>query len=178
MGLCLNIWVQPQSLREIKALKKANDKSIIKISDEDTVNISISGAIPRNDRNRMDKHAELYYAEIRKRDGDIAAISKNTGFSVDDIRKIKAHIFNNRYDLGGVKAECFDADYDMAVSWQRLIEGKNIKKMDIVLLNHELLEQSLMNEKMMSYTEAHREAEKSYSYIKYVKNLNQKEGIR
>ena len=33
-----------------------------------------SGAIPRNDRNRMDKHAELYYEEIRKRVNDIEGI--------------------------------------------------------------------------------------------------------
>ena len=59
-----------------------------------------------------------------------------------------------------------------------MIDGKNIMEMDIVLLHHELMESRLMNENGMSYNEAHREAEKEYSYIKYVKELDLKEGIR
>ena len=108
---------------------------------------------------------------------DIDTISENAGFSVDDMRKIKEHIFFNRYDLGGLEPERFEADYDMAVSWQRLIEGKSIQEMDIIMLKHELLEQSLMKEKGLPYREAHREAEKSYNYIKYIKELDSKEGI-
>ena len=36
-----------------------------------------SGAIPRDDLDRMDSHAERYYEEIRKRKSDIKAIAKN-----------------------------------------------------------------------------------------------------
>ena len=49
-----------------------------------------SGAIPRSDRDRMENHASLYYEEIRKRDSDTEAISKNTGISVDDIQKVRS----------------------------------------------------------------------------------------
>ena len=141
------------------------------------INTGAAGAIPRNDRNRMDKHAELYYEEIRKRIGDIESISKNTNFSVDDVRKIKEHIFFNRYDLGGLEPERFEADYDMALSWQRLIEGRDIQEMDMVMMKHELLEQSLMLDKGLQYAQAHREAEEAYSYIKFIKELDLKEGL-
>jgi len=138
-----------------------------------------SGAIPRNDLERMNKHAELYYDEIRKRRGntDIKAISRNTGFKKSWLKKIKNHIFFNEYNLGKKKPSRFDPDYDMAVSWQRLIEGKNIQEMDIVLLNHELMEYKLMNEKGMLYREAHDITEKTYNYTQYVVELNRKAEI-
>ena len=73
-----------------------------------------SGAIPRSDRDRMENHANLYYEEIRKRIGDVEAISSNTGIAVDEIKRVKEHIFDNLYDLGGLVPERFDADYDIA----------------------------------------------------------------
>lgn len=143
-----------------------------------TILTGASGAIPRNDIKRMNQHAELYYAEVRKRDGDIKAIAKNTGFSVSDIHKIKRHIFINEYKLDGETLKRFDPDYDMAVSWQRLIDGKDIQEMDIVMLKHELMEYGLMKDKNMSYFDAHKEAEKVYDYTKHVKELDLKEGIK
>jgi len=65
----------------------------------------------------------------------------------------------------------------MAVSWQRLIEGKCIQEMDVVLLDHELMESGLMNEKGMKYKEAHDIVEKTFNYTKYVKDLNRKAGV-
>ena len=67
--------------------------------------------------------------------------------------------------------ERFTPDYDMAVSWQRLTAGKDIKEMDIVLLNHELMEYELMKQGM-SYNEAHRITEKTYNYKKYTDELD------
>jgi len=66
--------------------------------------------------------------------------------------------------------------YDMALSWQRLIDGKNIKEMDIILLKHELAEIEFM---LQGYTfeEAHELAEKEYNYASYVKELNAREEI-
>ena len=135
-----------------------------------------SGAIPRDDVKRMDEHAELYYEEIRNRTGDIEAIAKNTGFAAEDIKAVKNHIFFNEYDLGEKKLRRFAPDYDMAVSWQRLAEGKNIQEMDIVLLNHELMENGLMKQGL-SYREAHDITEKIYNFTNYVKELNRKAGI-
>ena len=134
------------------------------------------GAIPRDDYGRMKEHAELYYDEIRKRKSDVTAIAHNIGFSVEDVGKIKRHIFIDEHDLGKKRPSSFAPDYDMAVSWQRLSEGKDIQEMDIVLLNHELIELGLMAQGI-SYVEAHNLAEKEYNYAKYIKELNAKEGI-
>ena len=136
-----------------------------------------SGAIPRNDIARQEAHARLYYDEIRKRSGDIEAISHNSGFAVDEIKKIKGHMFLNRYDLGESEPSYFDPNYDMAVSWQRLIEGKNIQEMDIIMLRHELMEYELMNNQGMSYRAAHEKTELSYNYSHFVKELDRKEGL-
>ena len=136
-----------------------------------------SGAIPRDDIKRMDNHAKIYYKEIRKRTSDIEAISRNTEFSVDDIEIVKNHIFYNEYDLGDETPERFAPDYDMAVSWQRLIEGENIQEMDIVLLNHEPMEYRLMQQGL-PYREARTITETSYDYMKYVIELNRKAGIK
>jgi len=135
-----------------------------------------SGAIPRNDIARMDAHAVLYYDEIRKRTSDVAAIAANTGFSVEDVQKIKNHVFYNEYDLGKKSLSRFTPDYDMAVSWQRLIDGKNIQEMDLILLNHELMEYSLM-QTGLSYEEAHRTTEQTYNYTKYLRELDKKGGV-
>jgi len=144
--------------------------------DENTT--GASGAIPRSDFKRMDKHAEKYYEEIRKRKSDVAAIAKNTGFCVEDIEKIKKHIFINEYALDGKGISRFDPSYDMAVSWQRLIDGKNIQDMDIVLLCHELLEHKIMAEQNEPYHIAHKQANQQYNYQVYCDELDRKAGLK
>jgi len=64
----------------------------------------------------------------------------------------------------------------MAVSWQRLIDGNDIREMDLILLNHELTELRLMA-KGQSYRAAHKAAAVEYDYAKYVRELNAKEGL-
>lgn len=115
------------------------------------------------------KHAMLYYDEIRGRKSDIAAIAKNTNWDEKDIETVKNHIFINRYDLGGDEMERFYPHYDIAVSWQNLIDGKKIEEKDIMLLKHELYEYRLMTEKNMGYREAHKIAESEYNYSEAVK---------
>lgn len=144
----------------------------------DIVNFTgASGAIPRGDYKRLNSHAKLFYEEVRNRTGDIEEIAKNSKFSEEDIRKIKEHMFFNEYDLGRKVPSKFDPDYDQAVSWQRLTEGKNVQEMDIILLNHELMEYDLMNNRGFSYHDAHKIAELSYNYSEHVKALNRKEGL-
>ncbi|MCL2198808.1 MAG: hypothetical protein FWB80_07780 [Defluviitaleaceae bacterium] len=111
-----------------------------------------SGAISRSDLARMDSHAEKYYEQIRKRTSDIAAIAKNTGFSVEDIEAIKRHIFIEEHDLGR-------------------------EEMDITLLNHELQELKLMAQDI-NYADAHIKADQQHSYTRFVRTLNEKEGIK
>lgn len=54
----------------------------------------------------------------------------------------------------------------MALAWQRLIDGKNIKNSDIILLNHERLESCLMNKYNYKYEEAHSIICRKYNYVK------------
>ncbi|MDR1589076.1 MAG: hypothetical protein LBS51_02670 [Oscillospiraceae bacterium] len=139
--------------------------------------IGVTGAISRSDNKRMTEHAVLYYKEIRKRTTDVAAITANTRFTIADVDIVKQHLFFNKYDLGGNEPERFSPSYDIAVSWQRLIEGNHIQEMDIALLNHELLEYSYM-QAGKDFFEAHRLAEKEYNYAGYVKELDLAEGVR
>ena len=136
-----------------------------------------SGAISRKDIKRQEAHANLYYEEIRKRSSDIVTIAGNSGFSVDDIKNIKGHLFFNRYDLGELELSRFDPSYDIAISWQRLIDGDSIREMDIVLLRHELMECNLMHERGLDYRTAHDMAELKYNYKKYVDELDRKDGL-
>ncbi|HFL8128265.1 TPA: minor capsid protein, partial [Clostridioides difficile] len=132
---------------------------------------SSSGAISRKRLKdleiylREEKHANLYYEEIRKRTSDIKAIARNTGYSEKVIQDIKNHVFINKYNLyGGYKS--FDPSYDMAISWQKLIEGKDIRKCDIILLKHERLEKFLMDRYNYDYKKAHGLVVRKYDYEK------------
>lgn len=139
-----------------------------------------SGALTsKNDPNfeKRDKHAELYYESVRKRNKqeEISTIANNTGFNVKTIEKVYDHIFINKYELdNGI--ENFAPDYDMAQSWQRLREGKNIKEHDIIMIKHERLEYELMNRYNKKYREAHNLTETRYNYmsalIEYLKKNN------
>ncbi|MCL2772620.1 MAG: hypothetical protein FWD71_04645 [Oscillospiraceae bacterium] len=79
--------------------------------------------------------------------------------------------------MGDEQPERFAPDYDMAVSWQRLIDGKDIHEMDLVMLYHELMEYELMIVKGLSYDKAHELTQVKYNYSKYVKELNAREGV-
>jgi hypothetical protein len=149
----------------------------MKLGEVSVINTGASGAIPRDDSEestkRRNNHAERYYAEIRKRSSDVSSIAKNTGFSIEEIQAVKNHVFYNYYDLGDDDPERFDPDYDMSVSWQRLIEGSNIQEMDLVLLRHELMEYRLMSGQGLSYREAHDITEITYNYKKYILALDE-----
>jgi len=102
--------------------------------------------------------------EVYSRVDDSETISKNTGFSVEDIRTIRSHIFFKKHDLDdGYKR--FYPDYDMAVAWKRLQEGNYLPR-DITLLNHELLESKLEKEYNLTAGEAHELTQKTYNWVK------------
>ena len=65
-------------------------------------------------------------------------------------------------------------DFDMAVSWQRLIEGKHIPP-DIVMLQHELMEMSLIR-KGLSQKEAHDITNKKHNYSNAIGEWKKKNG--
>ena len=66
-----------------------------------------------------------YYAAVRKMTNDYQRIAKNTGFNENEVKQIKDFIFMQKHDLGNAKLEYFYPSYEMAQSWQRLIDGKN-----------------------------------------------------
>lgn len=123
----------------------------------------ICGAITEPLSKRAQKHADLYYEEIRKRTSDVQAIARNTGYTVEDISKIKTYLFYEPHNLAGVY-KCFDPSFEIATSWQRLIDNK-ILPHDLTLLKHELMEMNLVNNGM-SQDSAHHYTENIYNYGK------------
>ena len=107
--------------------------------------------------------AAKYYEKYAKVD-DAEVISKNTGFSIQDIRIVRSHVFYEKHNLDtGYKR--FAPDYDMAVAWKRLQNGDYYSR-DITLLNHELLESQIEKEYNLTAREAHDRANKIYNWLK------------
>ena len=165
-GFCTQMDMRPDMQRVyIDGLGRMSGGRIANISftSSNKTNIIKTGA--RNPSGKAaEKHASLYYEEIRKRKSDITAIAKNSGFSIDEITDIKKFIFIDKHDLGGTEPQRFDPDYMIAQSWQRLEKGK-FKKHDITLLNHEKMEHELMN-KGLTQAEAHMITSQKYNYNK------------
>lgn len=137
------------------------------IEDNSKSDIIKSGALNPYSKEAQ-THAKKYYESVRNMKTDIKNISKNVGWKQDSIDKIKEHIFIKEHDLGNNTKERFYPSYDMAQSWQRLIDGKNIKEQDLVLLKHEYLELTLMK-KGLSQAEAHIIASEKHNFAKYTK---------
>jgi GTPase Era involved in 16S rRNA processing len=87
---------------------------------------------------------------------DMIKISKNTGYTVDEISKIKNYLFFTPE---------FVPDCSIAQSWQRLMLNDNIKEHDLLLLKHELYEMDLKKKyPKMAHLEAHAQASYKYNY--------------
>lgn len=135
----------------------ANNDDIIKSG-------GISGALNPSSE-RAQEHAEKYYQAVRKMKTDCKRIARNTGYSEDEIKQIKKFIFIDKHELGDGKFEQFAPSYEMAESWQRLIDGKNIQSHDLTLLKHEIIEKGLMKNGY-SQDEAHTITSQKYNYAK------------
>ena len=133
-------------------------------SGSDTGSDNVSGAL-NPDSEKAQEHADRYYESVRKMKNDHERIAANTDFSAEEVKQVKSFIFLEKHDLGGSEPEYFYPSYEMAQSWQRLIEGKNIQPHDLTLLRHEIMERKLM-EQGHSQREAHRAAEEKYNYSK------------
>lgn len=102
---------------------------------------------------RRDDEAESYYDAMRSTNDDVRAIAKSVGWTEYSIARIKQHVFLNKHILDdGIRR--FDADYNMAVAWQRLINGDYLDR-DIMLLKHEYLESVVEKKYNLTYREAH-----------------------
>ena len=112
---------------------------------------------------RREDEAEKYYEKVRLDNSDIEKISKNTGFSIKKINIIKNHVFYNKHIRFDGSIGLLDADYDMAVAWQRLING-DYEDRDILLLNHEYLESGLEKRYNLTNKDAHNITTKKYDW--------------
>lgn len=114
---------------------------------------------------RAQHHAEQYYESVRKMTSDVAHIARNTGYTEQQIQDIKNYVFYETHVLDDDKIARFDASYEMAESWQRLIDGKAVQPHDLTLLMHESMERELV---LQGYTqdEAHIMTSAIYNYAK------------
>ena len=157
-------------------------KNVAKGKGNDIINSgAVKGAL--TDKNdplyvKRDAHAIKYYESVRrsKKSNIVKSIANNTGISEKSINKVYDHVFIKEHELYGGKRR-FDPDYDMAESFRRLREGKNIQEHDLIMLKHERLEYELMNKKHMSDQEAHRLAEKKYNYQKALTEFKNKNNL-
>lgn len=116
---------------------------------------------PYDKTDTRDVAASKAYRKISRRN-DAKTIAHNSGFSEQDIKQIKRHIFYNKHQTyEGYKT--LYPDYDMAVAWNRLYKGEQLER-DILLLHHELLESTLEKKYNLSIAEAHRRAKERYDW--------------
>lgn len=151
--------------RELYASKKAEKLEKLRRSD-----ILISGArITDLNSAEADEFAEMYYEEIRHFSTDSKKIADNLGKEESDIRKIKAYLFEDDSLIDPDTGERwqFDPDCAIAQSWQRLMNGKDIKLHDKTLIEHELLEMKIKQENPdIDHVKAHELASEKYNYPK------------
>ena len=151
--------------RELYASKKAEKLEKLRRSD-----ILISGArITDLNSAEADEFAEMYYEEIRHFSTDSKKIADNIGKEESDIRKIKAYLFedDSLIDPDTGESRQFDPDCAIAQSWQRLMNGKDIKLHDKTLIEHELLEMKIKQENPgIDHVKAHELASEKYNYPK------------
>lgn len=151
--------------RELYASEKAEKLEKLRRSD-----ILISGArITDLNSAEADEFAEMYYEEIRHFSTDSKKIADNLGKEESDIRKIKAYLFedDSLIDPDTGESRQFDPDCAIAQSWQRLMNGKDIKLHDKTLIEHELLEMKIKQENPgIDHVKAHELASEKYNYPK------------
>ena len=132
-----------------------------------------SGGIIYEDSPEAIRHAETYYTAVRKMRTDVKKIAKNTGMKRRDIAEVKAYIFEEEHSIYG-HVRRFDPSFEMAQSWQRLIDGRNIQEQDIILLKHEMMELQLVKDGIPLEV-AHTQASKAFDFAKYVRYTDIKE---
>lgn len=123
----------------------------------------ISGSISDPLSPEAQEHAMKYYEEIRHRTDDIMKISLYTGYTPEQILKVKNYLFMETHILStGIKR--FDASFEIAESWQRLADMQEyVQPHDKLLIPHELMEMDLIT-KGMSQSNAHDKTCEEYNY--------------
>lgn len=117
--------------------------------------------LPFDPDNPRDVNAADAYRKI-SRVYDAEKIAEATGFTIEDIVTIKRHLFFDKHKLYDSYGPLFP-DYDIAVAWRRLQQGKPEQR-DIILLHHELLESQFEKEYNLDIAGAHALANKQYNW--------------
>jgi hypothetical protein len=125
-------------------------------------------------------YADTFYEAIKNRKDptDIANIAGNTGFSEDNVRSIRDHIFIKEHDLGNGDYGRLASDWQMAQAWQRMEQGWKgngqdiYRNTDMLLLQHELEELTIMAKYGYNTIEAHEKAEAKYPWDVKIKELD------
>ena len=130
-------------------------KQAVENADKSSTMIS-GGRILDPDSDEGQEFAEMYYKEVLAFSTDHKKIAKNTQKTESEILAIKDYLF---------KTDSFKPDCAIAQSWQRLMIGKDIKKHDYTLIEHELYEMQIKKDNPnISHVEAHTLATKKYNY--------------
>lgn len=124
---------------------------------------------------RKDRQAESFYEKVRTDNTDVKKIAEHIGMSEKKVQRIKNHLFHDTHMLDDGERRKLDADFDIAVAWQRISEGK-AEDRDILLLKHEYLESCLERKYNLTYREAHDLAEKKYAWDKEIERLFGEDG--
>ena len=152
-----------------KSFVDGEASNLTNVSSDDTLQMgALSGALNPNSK-QASEHAVRYYESVRKMSTDCEAISNKTGYALSFVQDVKNHLFMTKHDLGNGILEYFFPDYEIAQSWQRLMDSKmDIQPHDLILLEHEHAEYLYMKQGM-TQEQAHHEAEKKYNYAKALK---------
>lgn len=117
------------------------------------------------ERQKSVEWAQDYYHQILKKSTDTDKISVKTGFKKELIEEVKSYTIQNH---AFVEEEWFEYDPYIALSWQRLSEGKP-QDCDITFLEHEYYELTMKKlHPDWSHSKAHEEAQRIYNYQKEV----------
>lgn len=128
---------------------------------------AVSGAL-NPDSKEAAAFAKKYYDQIRKMTTDTTRIAKYTGLPIEKVDAVKKYVFFEKHDLGNGQPERFYPDYQMAQSWKRLSENSKLEPQDLVLVEHEYMELSLVKQGL-SQIDAHNEANTVYNYAKVLR---------
>lgn len=153
-------------LKSIRRLNDTKNENLTAVSSNAKINKGIfSGALNPNSIEAT-RHAVKYYESVRKMSTDCEAISSKTGYALSFVQDVKEHLFMTKHDLGNGVPEYFFPDYEIAQSWQRLMDSKmEIQPHDLILLEHEHAEFLYMKQGL-SQAQAHQKAEQKYNYSK------------
>ena len=148
-------------------------KKAVQIAEKPVANSGESGIIISGARitdpfsKEAEQFAEMYYEEIRHFSTDYKKIANHLGKSEEDVKKVKAYLFEDKslFDEDINEYRRFDPDCAIAQSWQRLMIGKDIKPHDKTLIEHELYEMRIKADNpSLSHLNAHEIATRKYDY--------------